>query len=61
MDAGTFVFGCFDYVDLFGFGSGGACVAFGSAWETFGAFCVVAVAGGVESSGGRCVGVFVAH
>lgn len=56
MVAGAFVFGCFGYVDLFGFGSGGSFVSFGSAWEAFGAFCVVAVSGWVESSGRRCVG-----
>ena len=59
--AGAFVFGCFDDVWCFGFLSGGAFVSFGSAWEAFGVFCVVSVSGGVHSSGGWGVGVFVAH
>ena len=44
MVAGAFLFGFFDYVYCFGFLSGGAFVAFGSSWETFSVFWVVAVA-----------------
>ena len=41
--------------------SGDAYVAFWSAWEAFGAFYVVAVAGWVHASGRGRVRVFVQH
>lgn len=45
-----FFFGLYDDVWCFGFGSGGAFVAFGSAWKTFLAFCAVSVSCWVHSS-----------
>ena len=36
-------------------------MAFGSAWEAFRIFCVVACSGGVHSSGRRRVWVFMKH
>jgi len=48
--ADVFGFGRFGYVGFRRLGSGDAYVPFGSAWEAFFAFFVVASAGGIHAS-----------